>query len=597
MTSLQDFFLYDPKNPLIFSTPLFWLFFGFVLLVYQAIYHKVFWRNLFLLLMSFFFYYKSGGYFFTLLILSTVVDYYLSAWISKTEHKSTRTFYLVCSLVINLGLLAYFKYTYFFTDLFNQTFKTNIQVIDYLALITNEVFGSNLDYAKIILPVGISFYTFQTLSYTIDVYRREMEPAKNIWDFAFFVSFFPQLVAGPIVRAVDFIPQIYEEYQLKQEEYGRAIFLIINGLVKKVLISDYISVNFVDRVFENPSAYSGFENLLAVYGYAIQIYCDFSGYTDMAIGLSLLLGFRLNTNFNSPYVASSITDFWRRWHISLSTWLRDYLYIPLGGNRGTSIFTYLSLPILLYISWLSDGYTILSFAGLSAVLILWLLYLVSKNKFFAYLGIGGILALLVWVVGQNQWFMTGSLTLMLVFWLILLIKPELKTSVSTYANLAITMLLGGLWHGASLRFIIWGALHGGALAMHKLWMDLTGSKNLEPSGLRRFIGQFITFHFVCFCWIYFRAADVATVNKILFQIGMSFNAQAIPQIVSAYGHILILMLIAYIIHWFPRNYKEELTKFFIIIPDVVKAAIIALIIIGLYQVRTAEIQPFIYFQF
>lgn len=460
---------------------------------------------MFLLIVSLFFYYKSGGYFFTLLILSTVVDYYLSDWISKTENKSKRKLYLIISLIINLGLLAYFKYAYFFTDLFNQSTGSQVKVYDWLAILTNELTGSQLDISKIILPVGISFYTFQTLSYTIDVYRGSLEPAKNIWDFAFFVSYFPQLVAGPIVRASDFIPQIYQPYHLTAKEYGHAIFLIINGLIKKVLISDYISTNFVDRVFDNPTAYSGFENLMAVYGYAIQIYCDFSGYTDMAIGLSLLLGFKLMINFDSPYVATSITDFWRRWHISLSSWLRDYLYISLGGNR--------------------------------------------------------------------------------------------KGKIRTYINLMLTMLLGGLWHGASIRFIIWGGLHGLALAVHKIWMDYIIKSKAEPTGFRRFVGQFITFHFVCFCWIFFRASDMLHIQQMLTQIGTSFQWQVIPQALVGYQEVFILMLIAYIIHWIPRKFKDDLSDFFIAVPDVIKAFAIALVILLLFQVRTADLQPFIYFQF
>lgn len=505
MSFLESLFIYNEKNPMIFTNPQFWFFFLFILIIYQGIYKNNAGRNAFLLIFSFFFYYKSGGYFFTLLIVSTVMDYSLANMIYRSQSESRKKWWIVLSLVVNLGLLAYFKYAYFFTDLFNQVSGSNVRVIDYLALWTNQVFGSRLDISKIILPVGISFYTFQSISYIIDVYRGHMAPVKNIWDYAFFVSFFPQLVAGPIVRAVDFAPQMYENYRLEHKEYSRALYLIVNGLVKKMLISDYISTNFVDRVFESPERYSGFENLMAVYGYAIQIYCDFSGYTDIAIGLALLLGFRLNLNFNSPYVATSITDFWRRWHISLSTWLRDYLYISLGGNR--------------------------------------------KGRF------------------------------------------------RTYLNLMITMLLGGLWHGAHIKFIIWGGLHGAALALHKFWMDLGGNKKKEPVGLRRFLGQLITFHFVCFCWIYFRANDLQTVNKMLFQIGFSFHWAVIPQILAAYAEIFVIMLAGFAIHWIPRSLKDEVVEFFTAIPDYGKAFLIALVALILYQVRTSDIQPFIYFQF
>ncbi|MGZ5244908.1 MAG: MBOAT family O-acyltransferase, partial [Bacteroidia bacterium] len=346
--------------------------------------------------------------------------------------------------------------------------------------------------------------TFQTISYSIDIYRRKIEPARNILDFGFFVSFFPQLVAGPIVRAAEFLPQMYKPYNVTKADFNRAVFLIVNGLIKKVLISDYISINFVDRVFDNPKLYSGFENLLAVYGYTLQIYCDFSGYTDMAIGLALLLGFQLPINFNSPYKSLNITEFWRRWHISLSTWLRDYLYIPLGGNR--------------------------------------------KGKFRQYL------------------------------------------------NLFITMLLGGLWHGAHLRFIIWGALHGLALGFHKLWSEFFPQKE-KSNWLVIFISGLITFHFVAFCWIFFRAANLQVVNDVLFQIFRSFKPELITDVLYSYRKIFAVMLFGYIIHFLPIRWKDGLHVVFSRIPLPAKAVIIACIVILLYQVMSAGVQPFIYFQF
>jgi len=362
--------------------------------------------------------------------------------------------------------------------------------------------------STIVLPVGISFFTFQTISYTVDVYRRKVEPVRNIIDFGFYVSFFPQLVAGPIVRASEFVPQLYKDFKLTIEEYGHAIFLIMNGLIKKMLISDYISINFVDRVFDAPASYSGFENLIAVYGYSIQIYCDFSGYTDIAIGIALLLGFRLPLNFNSPYKAVSITDFWRRWHISLSSWLRDYLYIPLGGNR--------------------------------------------------------------------------------------------KGKIRTYINLLITMLLGGLWHGASYRFIIWGGLHGLGLAVHKIWTELWKKSKKDFSSnskFTHFLSVFITFHFVTFAWIFFRAKDMVMANIMMKQIAYSFHGNLVFKMISEYWIIFSLMLVALIVHWLPVKMKSWYENFFINLPDYAKIAIIVLIVVLLYQAKSAEIQPFIYFQF
>jgi D-alanyl-lipoteichoic acid acyltransferase DltB (MBOAT superfamily) len=361
-------FSYDPDKPFIFSAAEFWIFFLLVLAGFSLVYKKLFQRNFYLLLVSLFFYYKTGGLFLFLLLFVTFIDFSCGLLIHRSKTKFWRRSILLLSIISNIGILAYFKYTGFFVQAINDIIGTDIVVKDYLGAILNSLIGTDFNVSSIILPVGISFFTFQSLSYTIDMYRRKLDPVRNIFDFGFYVSFFPQLVAGPIVRASEFIPQLYKEYSLSQREFSHALFLIIKGLIKKIIISDFIAVNFIDRIFDLPTAYSGFENLMAVYGYGLQIYCDFSGYTDIAIGLALILGFRLPFNFNSPYKASSVTDFWKRWHISLSQWLRDYLYIPLGGNK--------------------------------------------KGKF------------------------------------------------RTYINLMITMLLGGLWHGASLRFVIWGGLHG-----------------------------------------------------------------------------------------------------------------------------------------
>lgn len=517
MLTLKDIFGFDPQHPMIFTTPLFWLFFGAVLILYQFFYPNKTLRNLFLLAFSIFFYYKSVGYFFILLILTASIDYAMGWQIYRTNAPWKKKMFIVFTLLLNLGLLAYFKYAYFLTSLLNESFGWQLQPVDYLAVWSNAWTGSHLDIFKIIAPAGISFYTFQSISYSIDIYRGNLKPVNSFLDFAFFVSFFPQLVAGPIVRAVDFVPQIDQPYQVSTQDFNHAVYLILNGLIKKILVSDYIAANFVDRIFDSPESYTGFENLIAVYGYTIQIYCDFSGYTDMAIGVALLLGFRLTINFLSPYSAVNITDFWRRWHISLSTWLRDYLYISLGGNR--------------------------------------------KGKFRQYL------------------------------------------------NLVITMLLGGLWHGANLKFIIWGGLHGLALALHKFWMEITGTKGEAGSGIGRFVSQVITFHFVAFCWMFFRARDpdqsawgvdwskdVLMVWRMLNRIVYHFEPQLIVQQIIAYRFVFMIMLVAYLVHWMQRGTKLTLEGWFGRVPDFAKAALIVVIILALYQVKT-DTQPFIYFQF
>ena len=306
---LLEAFKYNPDAPMIFSSGIFlWLFAAFMV-IYTLLQHRNTARILFVALFSYYFYYKSSGTYFFLLAIVTVTDFVIAWLMDRTDVRWKRKLWVILSVSVNLGLLCYFKYT------------------NFLGGVIASLMGGEFTALDIFLPVGISFFTFQSLSYTIDVYRREIKPLTSLLDYAFYVSFFPQLVAGPIVRARDFIPQIRKPLYVSQEMFGRGIFLIVAGLFKKAVISDYISVNFVERIFDNPTLYSGVENLMGLYGYALQIYCDFSGYSDMAIGIALLLGFHFNLNFNSPSKSASITEFWRRWHISLSSWLRDYLYI------------------------------------------------------------------------------------------------------------------------------------------------------------------------------------------------------------------------------------------------------------------------------
>jgi len=401
-------------------------------------------------------------------------------------------------------MLAYFKYTGFFTGVVNDLLGTSFPVTDWLALYANNSFGTSFDISKIILPIGISFFTFQTISYSIDVYRGKTRPVKNILDFGFYVSFFPQLVAGPIVRASEFIPQLYRSFDLTRREWGHAVFLIVNGLVKKVLVSDYIAVNFLDNVFASPELFSGFENLIAIYGYGLQIYCDFSGYTDIAIGVALLLGFRLPVNFNSPYKAQNITDFWRRWHISLSRWLRDYLYISMGGNR----------------------------------------------------------------------------------------KGRIRTNI----NLLMTMLIGGLWHGAAWKFVIWGGLHGSGLIIHKLWLKIFPVRQ-RRNKLSRILAIILTFNFVSFCWIFFRAGDMENVRIILGQILTSFNPANYLEVTFLNSQVVLIIICAYILHFLPVKVKESYRGIFIKTPLPVKILFIYTLGLALYNIGTTDIQPFIYFRF
>ncbi|AGC76654.1 D-alanyl-lipoteichoic acid acyltransferase DltB (MBOAT superfamily) [Nonlabens dokdonensis] len=482
---IWDWLSYDPQKPLLFNSEAFLYLFLAFFFIYILLKDVRRLRILYVIAFSLFFYYKCSGIYFLLLIFSSFVDFYISDLIYKSKKTGTRKWLLVLSCVINLGVLAYFKYTGFLTENFNA------------------LFSGDLSFDTIFLPIGISFYTFQTMSYTIDIYRRELEPARNVWDFMFFVSFFPQLVAGPIVRAKDFIPQIYEKLYLTKKELSYAFYLIIGGLIKKAVISDYISVNFVDRVFNFPDNYTAFENLLAVYGYTLQIYCDFSGYSDIAIGLALLLGFQLPPNFRTPYQSISVTEFWRRWHISLSGWLRDYLYISMGGNR--------------------------------------------------------------------------------------------KGKLRTYFNLFMTMLLGGLWHGASWKFVLWGAMHGSVLAVEKAFnIPKWTSKNIAL----KLIAGILTFHFVAFCWIFFRASDFTNALNIIDNIGMlEWSPQNWWSVIAGYQNVAIIMLIGFLWHFIPQKWQDQQLLNFHRIPVVGKVVLFAATIWIISATASSEVQPFIYFQF
>jgi Predicted membrane protein involved in D-alanine export len=485
---LLHIFQYEKDVPMLFNSGFFLWFFAVFILFYSILHKKNTLRIIYVILFSYYFYYKSSGEYFYLLAIVTVSDFLIAQAMSITQKKILRKLLVTLSLCVNLGILCYFKYTNFFGE------------------IIASISGGTFSAFDLILPVGISFFTFQSLSYTIDVYRKQIEPLSNILDYAFYVSFFPPLVAGPIIRAKDFIPQIRKPLYVSQEMFGRGVFLILCGLFKKAVISDYIGVNFVDRIFANPTLYSGVENLMGVYGYALQIYCDFSGYSDMAIGVALLVGFHVNINFDSPYQSASITEFWRRWHISLSSWLRDYLYISLGGNR--------------------------------------------KGKFRQYL------------------------------------------------NLIITMFLGGLWHGSSWNFVLWGMFHGVALALHKAWMSISGRAKGEIShGWRRFGGVIVTFHFVCFCWIFFRNIHFSDSMDMLKQIFTNFQPQLFTQLVEGYWRVFALMAVGFILHFSPKSWEMKFQKGVIGLPFIGKVVFMVAVIYLVIQVKSSEIQPFIYFNF
>ncbi len=610
---LRNLFSFDEAHPLLFTQFYFWAFFAIVFAFFCLLKNKCLLRNAFLFFVSLFFYYKTSGLFTLILIFITLYDFFAGKWLHSRKKDISRNFVLALSVVVNLSILCYFKYAYFLTDVVNNLFHTEFRVFDVFSWMGNEITHSNrFSVDDILLPVGISFYTFQAISYIMDVYRRRIEPVRNIFDFGFYVSFFPQLVAGPIVRANEFIPQLHKKYFLSRKQFGIAVFWIVNGLVKKIVLSDYIAINFIDRVFEQPLLYTGFENLMALFGYSLQVYADFSGYTDIAIGVAMLMGFYLPKNFNSPYKAKNPAEFWKRWHISLSRWLQDYLYIPLGGNRNA---TFGSFCIIIMIA-----------------------------------------AIAVFLSG-SLWVGVGVGVVALVLGLVSIFKPEKRKTITTEINRMDTMLLGGLWHGASWNFMIWGGLNGIGMVFSRYWerwsvygrtlfilfvtfglrllcvylpqpvfnmlfvwcavilagnvirmiYNLLGGKKAWK-WLQDAWAIFQTFTFITFTRLFFRSGsnlDPAEANETAWntaknmvnQIGSHWRLEQIPDILYYYRNVFILILLGMIIHWLPENFKRRYRLWFAKMPLPLMVVVCVLVVFIIYQFITADLQSFIYFQF
>ena len=658
MDFLHHIFAFDENSPLLFTQFYFWAFFALVYTLFALIMSgrkvtdgKLHLRNVYLLFVSWFFYYKTSGLFLLILAFVTLSDWIIAGRIKSaiTNQKSPLAKALLAlSVVIDLGLLAYFKYAYFFTNVINDFFGTSFQVFDIFAYIGNgfsEAGRFSVD--TIVLPVGISFYIFQVISYTADVYHRRIEPVKNILDFGFYVSFFPQLVAGPIVRAEEFIPQLYKPFRLSRRAFGIAVFWILNGLAKKIIMSDYLAVNLIDRVFDNPLLFSGFENLFALFAYSLQVYADFSGYTDIAIGIALLMGFYLPMNFDSPYKSQNPQEFWRRWHMSLGRWLKTYLYIPLGGNRKIGFGTYFWLSVIALVSAALTGW--------------WWQILVPFGVF------------MIGVAIVNRQMVNGQ-------W---------SNSKLLYSNLNsfITQVLGGLWHGASWNFIIWGGINGFGMIVNKIWREMnwhvrfasitvltfglvaldysynlpvwrlfavwsaivwfgtairyvywlitmddmgspTNANGVRPAGeaetsvARRFSGAVSTiahrlsnawaiiqtFTFITFTRLFFRSSsnlDPATANEVAWataknmvnQIGGAWSNAVIPEFLWEYRWVVAMFVAGMIIHWLPTNWKRRYRLWFAAMPLWLMVIAVCVAIVVIYQFVSAEMQPFIYFQF
>lgn len=602
MDFLHHIFAFNSDSPLLFTQFYFWAFFAIVYAVFALIMEvgsrkenrssssRLHLRNVFLMAVSWFFYYKTSGVFLLILLFITLSDWLIAKQIyrNNSQQRTSRArCWLALSIIIDLGLLCYFKYAYFFTNVFNNLFGTEVAVFDLFAYIGNGFSESGRFVVdSIILPVGISFYIFQVISYSVDVYRGHVRPVNNILDFGFYVSFFPQLVAGPIVRANEFIPQLYRPFHLSRRMFGLAVFWIVNGLIKKILLSDYLAVNLIDRVFENPLLFTGFENLFALFAYSLQVYADFSGYTDIAIGIALLMGFSLPQNFDSPYKSTNPQEFWRRWHMSLSRWLKSYLYIPLGGNRK--------------------------------------------------------------ILGK---------------------EVKNKTTAGNF-NSFITMLLGGLWHGASWNFVIWGALNGVGMIVCKVWSKmnwhikmllmtiLVGGLKLAQVLIQQpvwnvfwvwggivWVGTVVryayylimekgasettyrpkivtmlsatigscwailqTFVFITFTRLFFRSGsnlDPATASQeawetaknMVNQIGGAWNSSIIPAFLWEYRYVVILFVAGMLIHWLPSKLKRWYRLHFASLPIWAIILLVVATVVFVYQFVTADMQAFIYFQF
>jgi D-alanyl-lipoteichoic acid acyltransferase DltB (MBOAT superfamily) len=600
LTYLGQLLSFDSSHPLLFTQIHFWVFFLIVFAVYTLFCtdrpltkQRRVARNAYLFAVSLLFYYKTSGLFVLLLVFSTLLGWLLGIRMDSTPSQPRRKALMAIGVTVNLAVLGFFKYAYFFTDIFNATFGTEYSI------------G-----IKILLPVGISFFTFQNISYIVDVYKRKIAHVSNILDFGFYTSFFPQLVAGPILRADQFVPQLYKPFFLSRRQFGIAVFWILNGLIKKLVLSDYLAVNFVDRIFENPSLYTPFENFSALMLYSMQVYADFSGYTDIAIGVAMMMGFYLPVNFNSPYKATNPTDFWRRWHMSLSRWLRDYLYIPLGGNRSAGFLSYFILAAILAIASFRLHSTAFSVVAAAVMVTVVLFYF---------------------------------------------LRPGHRRTLGTNVNNMDTMLLGGLWHGASFNFITWGGLNGLGILVYKWWskrnrgtqiaalvatcalllvLKLTVGGPLlnmlwfiavvcligftvlnllpqEAKGTQRarlVWATLLTFVFISFTRLFFRSGsnlDPAEANEVAWmtaslmvgQIGSQWHLAQIPAIIGHYWAPFLLFAFGMTVHWLPVRFKRRYRLWFALMPLWLMTIVVVATVFVLYQFVTADLQPFIYFQF
>ncbi|MEI6765011.1 MAG: MBOAT family O-acyltransferase [Bacteroidota bacterium] len=485
--------LYHAQSPLIFNSVLFILLFTLFYVGYVFVYNDVRKRNTLLLIFSLYFYYKISGLYVILLVLMGTSDFFIGKAMFSSTVDSKRKLLLFLSLFINIGSLIFFKYTNFFL---NSLFGAAGQ-------------GESPILLNLIMPLGISFYVFKTLSYILDIYRERAEEYEKSWlNYLLFVSFFPNILAGPISKSRDLLPQFRQKNELTNELIGAGLFLILVGAFKKIFIADFLGANLVDRVFDSPEYFTGFEGLMATYGYTAQIYFDFSGYTDIVIGLACLMGFRVEPNFNKPFLATNVVDFWRRWHMTLSGWLNEYVFYPLSYN------------------------------------------LRSYKKRGIVIGV------------------------------------------------LITFFISGLWHGPAWTYILWGISHGIAIA----WTMTTGDAFAKlgktiPKWLYRFLSIIITFHFLTFSMILFRAPDLNGAWKMYTLIFTKFDISVAAQWAQLYMKPLIILILAYVLHYLPMKWINFFKGVYVKMHWTVKALIVVLAILFIYQAYSSDAQPFIYLEF